>query len=78
MKKFEDIFGKYVPCKEQKAPEPFVEKPKEENKNEEEIDDINEISKKSDINNKINILLKNIHIYLSVINTYQEMNHVVI
>jgi glutathione S-transferase len=36
MKKFEDIFGKYVPCKEQKAPEPFVEKPKEEKKEKEE------------------------------------------
>ena len=37
MKQFEDLFGKYVPCKEQKAPEPFVEtKPKEEKKEKEE------------------------------------------
>ena len=37
MKQFEDLFGKYVPCTEQKAPEPFVEtKPKEEKKEKEE------------------------------------------
>ena len=36
MKKFEDIFGKYVPCTKQKEPEPFVEKPKEEKKEKEE------------------------------------------
>ena len=37
MKQFEDLFGKYVPCKEQKTPEPFVEtKPKEEKKEKEE------------------------------------------
>ena len=37
IKEFEDLFGKYVPCKEQKAPEPFVEtKPKEEKKEKEE------------------------------------------
>ena len=26
MKRFEEIFGVYVPCKEVKTPEPFVEK----------------------------------------------------
>ena len=37
MKQFEDFFGKYVPCTEQKAPEPFVETtPKEEKKEKEE------------------------------------------
>ena len=36
LKEFEDIFGKYVPCTEQKAPEPFVETtPKEEKKEKE-------------------------------------------
>ena len=35
MKKFEDIFGKYTPCKGQKTPEPFVE-PKEEKEEKEE------------------------------------------
>ena len=33
MKRFEDIFGKYVPCQERKKPEPFVER-KEEKKEE--------------------------------------------
>ena len=33
MKRFEDIFGKYVPCQERKNPEPFVER-KEEKKEE--------------------------------------------
>ena len=36
LKEFEDIFGKYVPCTEQKALEPFVETtPKEEKKEKE-------------------------------------------
>ena len=36
LKEFEDIFGKYVPCTEQKAPEPFFETtPKEEKKEKE-------------------------------------------
>jgi len=36
LKEFEDIFGKYVLCTEQKAPEPFVETtPKEEKKEKE-------------------------------------------
>ena len=42
MKRFEEIFGVYVPCKEVKTPEPFVEKSdkekgekKEKNKNKE-------------------------------------------
>ena len=34
MKKFEEIFGKYTPCNEQKTPEPFVENKKEEKKEE--------------------------------------------
>jgi glutathione S-transferase len=32
MKRFEDIFGKYVPCQERKNPEPFVEKRKKKKK----------------------------------------------
>ena len=44
MKKFEDIFGKYTPCKEQKTPEPFVE-PKEEKEKEEKKDKKNKKEK---------------------------------
>jgi glutathione S-transferase len=34
MQKFEEIFGKYTPCNEQKTPETFVENKKEEKKEE--------------------------------------------
>jgi len=44
MKKFEDIFGKYTPCKEQKTPEPFVE-PKEEKEKEDKKDKKNKKEK---------------------------------
>ena len=41
MKRFEDIFGKYVPCQERKNPEPFVERKaeKKEEKKEEKKDE---------------------------------------
>ena len=52
MKRFEDIFGKYAPCKEIKTPEPFAEntdkekgEKKEKNKNKEHNDEKKENKK---------------------------------
>ena len=45
MKKFEDIFGKYIPCKEIKAPEPFEENKEEKEKGEKKKDKKNKKDK---------------------------------
>ena len=45
MKKFEDIFGKYIPCKEIKTAEPFEENKEEKEKGEKKKDKKNKKDK---------------------------------